>query len=87
LTAFEDGRANLSIDDNEVLVRAAGLGRAVLTLNRKDFKRLHQKNPNHAGIINCTEDADRFRQSKRIDEKVLELKNLEGELLNIYRPS
>ena len=31
----------------------------VLTLNRKDFKRLHKSHPDHAGIIICTDDGDR----------------------------
>ena len=41
LTAFEDGKANQKIPDDKVVERAAELGRAVLTINRKDF----QKNP------------------------------------------
>ncbi len=38
LTAFEDDRANRKIPDDKVLKRAAELGRAVLTINRRDFK-------------------------------------------------
>jgi len=34
LTAFEDGKANQSVTDQELLARATELGRAVLTLNR-----------------------------------------------------
>ena len=44
LTAFGDDRANQKISDDKVLERAAELGRAVLTINRKDFKRLHDTN-------------------------------------------
>lgn len=55
LTAFEDGRANQSISDEDLLARATETGRAVITLNRVDFKRLHQQHPDHAGIIICTE--------------------------------
>ena len=41
LTAFEDGRANQSITDEDILARATELGRAIVTLNRRDFKRIH----------------------------------------------
>lgn len=59
LTAFEDGRANQSISDRDPLARATEMSRALLTLNRLDFKRLHTHMPEHAGIIICTEDPDR----------------------------
>jgi len=51
LTAFEDGRANQSITDSDLLARATEINRALLTLNRTDFKRLHRQMPDHAGII------------------------------------
>ena len=86
LTAFEDDRANQKIEDEDVLARATQIGRAVLTLNRKDFKRLHYRNSVHAGIIICTNDADRLRQAKRIDEKLAEFESFEGELIRVYRP-
>ena len=66
LTAYEDDRANQSIADRDVLVRATEFGRALLTLNRLDFKRLHRELPDHAGIIICTEDPDRLGQAQRI---------------------
>jgi hypothetical protein len=87
LTAFEDKRANQAISDKEVLSRAIELGRTILTLNRLDFKRLHQANPNHFGIIICTEDADRIRQAKLIDEKISEYENLKDKLIRVYRSS
>lgn len=58
LTVFDDGRANQSITDQGILARATELGRAIVTLNRRDFKRLHFQMPEHAGIIICTEDPD-----------------------------
>jgi len=87
LTALEDGKANLSIPDEDVLSRAIELGRAVLTYNRKHFKRLHQQQPEHTGIIVCTEDPDRMGQAKRIAEKIDEEKDLKGKLIKVYRPS
>ncbi len=86
LTAFEDERANQQIADADVLTRATELGRTILTFDRQDFKRLHFKNSIHTGIIICTDDADRLRLAQRIDEKLKEFENLEGELIRIYRP-
>src|SRR5688500_7096168 len=87
LTAFEDGKANQSITDGQLLERATQLSRAVLTLNRLDFKRLHLQFPNHAGIIICTEDPDRFGQAQRIAEAVTNAGELQGQLVRVYRPS
>ena len=87
LTAFDDGRANQAIADEEVLARAAALGRAVLTLNRLDFKRLHYSNPNRAGVIICTEHGDRIGQARRISEKIIEIGDLQNRLIKIYRPN
>jgi hypothetical protein len=86
VTAFEDGKANQSITDRDLLNRASELGRAVLTLNRLDFKRLHVHVPDHAGIIICTEDPDRVGQAKRVAEAVEKAGVLSGQLIRIYRP-
>ena len=37
LTAFEDGRADHAISDEDLSARATETGRAVITLNRVDF--------------------------------------------------
>ena len=84
LTAFEDGRANQSITD-PVLARATELRRAILTMNRLDFKRLHFQVPEHAGIVICTEDPDRVGQAKRIAEAITG--DLERKLIRVYRPN
>jgi predicted nuclease of predicted toxin-antitoxin system len=85
LTAFEDGRANQSLTDHAILTRATELKRAIVTLNRRDFKRLHLQIPDHAGIIICTEDPDRFAQAQRIFETVDRAGELRGQLIRIYR--
>ncbi len=87
LTALGDERANRTITDTDVLARATELERAVLTLNRKDFIRLHEQNPNHAGIIVCTEDADRAGQARRISDGIVEFENLNNRLVRVYRPN
>lgn len=86
LTAFEDGRANQSISDPVILDRATELGRAILTLNRVDFKRLHFQLPEHAGIIICTEDPDRIGQAQRIADAITEVGDLRTKLIRVYRP-
>lgn len=66
LTIAEMGIANQRMPDEQVLNVAAGQGRAVLTLNRKHFIRLHREGIQHAGIIACTFDPDFLGQAQRI---------------------
>ena len=63
------------------------LKRALLTLNRQDFKRLHLQVPNHTGIIICTEDPDRVGQAERINKSIAETVELQGRLIRVYRPA
>jgi len=87
LTAFEDGRANQSITDRDLLARATEISRALLTLNRLDFKRLHRQMPDHAGIVICTEDPDRLGQAQRVAVLIAAAGELRGQLIRVYRPS
>lgn len=87
LTAFEDGKANQSVTDIELLRRSTEIDRVLLTLNRQDFKRLHLQMPEHGGIIICTEDPDRIGQAQRIAAAVLNAGELRGKLLRVNRPS
>ncbi|ACK72283.1 conserved hypothetical protein [Gloeothece citriformis PCC 7424] len=73
LTVQEAGNANLGIPDEEVLNFAIADNRAVLTLNRQDFIRLHRANLRHFGIIVCTNDTDRYSLATRIDEAISSL--------------
>ena len=86
LTAYEDGRANQAVPDDNVLLRATELGRAVLTLNRQDFKRLHGAHPQHAGIVSCTYDPDFAGQAARIDQALQNKADITGQLMRINRP-
>ncbi len=71
LTVQEAGKANLKIPDDEVLTFASHNARVVLTLNRKDFKRLHRSQTNHAGIIICTDDSNRKQLAERIHAAII----------------
>jgi hypothetical protein len=86
LTIQEAGMANQSIDDEVVLAFAHNDGRAVLTINRKHFVRLHNASLEHSGVIVCTFDPDFERQSSRIDA-ALESQELAGQLIRINRPN
>lgn len=49
LTAGEAGQDNRAIGSADVLAFGAARGRAVLTLNRRDFMALHRQRNQHAG--------------------------------------
>ena len=87
LTALEDGKANQAFTDTDLLQRATKVKRALLTLNRRDFKRLHFQNADHAGIIICTEDPDRIGQAERISTSITAEAELHGKLIRVYRPA
>jgi predicted nuclease of predicted toxin-antitoxin system len=85
LTVQEAGKAGLKIPDSEVLAFATHQDRAVLTLNRKDFKRLHRLQTNHAGIVNCSNDRNWEALANRIHEAVVAEGPLRGKLIQVYR--
>jgi predicted nuclease of predicted toxin-antitoxin system len=87
LTVQAAGKANQHIPDDEVLAFATENERAVVTLNRKDFIRLHQLQPNHAGIIACTDDRNWEALAQRIDDAIGEEESLQGKLIRIVRPA
>jgi hypothetical protein len=86
LTIQDTGNAGDAVPDAEVLHFATAEQRAVLTLNRKDFIRLHQQSPVHAGIIVCTFDPDSLTQAERIHHAIAADGDLTGKLLRVNRP-
>lgn len=86
LTSLEADRANQKIPDAEVLRFATEEGRAVLTLNRLDFFRLHRNvDGRHAGIIACTQNRDSAALAQRIHQAVEADPDLNGKLIRIVR--
>ena len=78
LTVREANRDNHRIGDDDVLAFATSDRRALITLNRRDFIRLHRQNSAHLGIIVCTEDADVEGQARRIDAAISAIEQLDG---------
>jgi hypothetical protein len=86
LTIQETGMAMLCTPDEDILSVATKDGRAVLTLNRKHFRRLHAEQSEHAGIIACTYDPNFDAQADRIHAAVEPLDQLAGRLVRVNRP-
>ncbi|MEM8959868.1 MAG: DUF5615 family PIN-like protein [Acidobacteriota bacterium] len=85
-TLAELGKADLGVDDATVLSLAHEQKRAVLTLNRKDFLRLHRTSQVHSGLVVCSLDIDFVGQAGRISEAVSPHVQDAGWLLRIRRP-
>ncbi|EAQ80046.1 DUF5615 family PIN-like protein [Blastopirellula marina] len=80
VTIQDRGRANEAATDPQVLAFAVTEGRAILTLNRRDFKRLHLSQPEHEGMIVCTADPDFIGQAARIHDALERTPDLRGQL-------
>ncbi len=86
LTTQEAGKAGQSEFGDVILRSASADGRAVLTLNRKHFIRLHSTHPDHSGIVAFTFDPDFVGQARRIHEAIGSRTQLRGELIRVNRP-
>lgn len=83
LTTHEAGQSNKSVSDQDVLKYAAENKRVLLTLNRIDFIRLHNKNDDHAGVLVCTMDLDYKALSNRIHDAISNTSPLSGRLVRV----
>ena len=86
LTVQEAGKANQGIPDADVLAFATNSKRSVITQNRKDFFRLHRIQPDHAGIIACTNDRNWEALANRIHAAIVAEEPLQGKLIRVVRP-
>src|SRR3954447_26035656 len=86
LTLQDTGRGGQAVPDEMVLAFASTEHRVLITLNRKDFKRLHLSHPDHAGIVLCTYDPDFVGQASRIDAALKQQTSLNGQILRVNRP-
>ncbi len=85
LTSLEAGKAGQAIPDDAVLKFASDLERAVITLNRRDFIRLHTEQSRHAGINVCTSDSDFAALAQRIHEAIEGKDRLNGQWIRVNR--
>jgi len=83
LTTQEAGKADQAVPDDEVLRFATGENRAVLTINRRHFIRIHREGTQHAGIIACTLDPDFTGQAERIHQAIGGQEALKGQLIRV----
>ncbi|MBD0311535.1 MAG: DUF5615 family PIN-like protein [Microcoleus sp. T3-bin5] len=87
LTVQEAGNANQKIPDEEVLAFAVSIDRAILTINRRHFIRLHTLQPDHAGIIVCKDDSNREMLALRINEAIANRESVRSLLIRVNSPS
>lgn len=87
LTVQEAGNANLGIPDEAVLRFAVETQRAILTLNRNDFAKLHRLSSQHSGILLCSNDPDRSAMTERIHLAITAAEPLYEKLIRVSRPA
>lgn len=86
LTAYESGKANQTISDENLLAFAVSEGRILVTLNRKHFIRLHSEKPDHAGLAVCTVDPNFKALANRIHAALQAQTEAAKQLIRINRP-
>jgi len=86
-TMLDVGHANEGLPDDGVLALAVAARRAVITLNRRHFVRLHADKPAHSGIVVCTLDPDVAAFAARIHTAISAPPTLDRLLIRITRPS
>jgi hypothetical protein len=85
LTVQAAGKENPKNPGEKVLAFAVSENRAVLTLNRRYFIRLHSLQSDHAGIIVCKPDHDLAIMAANINEAISSLATLTNQLIRVYR--
>jgi len=79
------GKDNEGIPDEDVLRFAVENRRAVLTHNRTDFIYLHRQQPQHEGIIVCTDNPDFPALAARVHAELQKFDSLAGQLVRVNR--
>jgi len=85
LTSREAGNAGRAVPDDEVLRFGTVSGRAVVTLNRRHFVRLHGTYADHRGIVVCSVDADFAALADRVHRAIAGIDVLDGRLIRVDR--
>jgi predicted nuclease of predicted toxin-antitoxin system len=87
LTVQDAGKAEQKIPDPEVLQYAISLNRAVITMNRRDFIRLHAQIPQHKGIVICKSSTNWEKIAQAIHKHLIQSDSIEGQPIGIKLPS
>ena len=87
LTVQDAGNANQGIPDEDVLAFATSQDRAVITQNRKDFIRLHNRGLNQVGIVSCSKNLDWDSFATEIDRALSIRDSIAGEVVRVTRPA
>ena len=66
---------------------AISLNRAVLTMNRRDFIRLHAQTPQHKGIVICKSSTNWEKIGQAIHNHLSQFETIEKQLIRIKLPS
>jgi len=85
LTTQDTGMAGRAMSDEDVLDFAKHEDRAIVTMNRKHFIRLHNENPSHSGIIVCSYHPDFLLLAQKIHEAIQINTVLSAKLIRINR--
>ena len=75
----------MAMPDAQVLTLANEQKRSIVMLNRRDFIGLHMRDPNHAGIIVCSEDSDHAALAARINQAINDNPDLSGKLIRVNK--
>ena len=86
LTVQEAGNADQRIPDDEVLAFAISQERAILTINKYDFIRLHRRDDDHFGIVVCSNNRNWEQFAARINDAVTAETSLRKKLISVVRP-
>jgi hypothetical protein len=87
LTTAQAGKSEQALSDAEVLKFAHAQGRAVITLNRRHFVRLHKQSSEHSGIVVCSHDRNSQAFAQRIHDAIAAHQQLQGKLVRVDRPA
>ncbi|MBI3965715.1 MAG: DUF5615 family PIN-like protein [Chloroflexi bacterium] len=85
-TCQEAGKSGRAGADAEVLAFASEPSRAVLTIDRRHFVRLHEERPDHCGIVVCSLDPDTSVLAARIAAIAAAMPGLDQKLVRVDRP-
>ena len=86
LTLLQADMAGQAVPNDDVLSFATSKNRCLITLNRKDFIKLHALSDHHAGTIICTFDQDFAALSEQMDRCSTENSfRTVGQLLRVQR--